>query len=378
MSGEYVNNNAGAPTPSNPKRNGISAGVILILIGVMFLVGQLVPGLAWWTLWPVVFIAIGLVRIFSPARFGTWRYEPIFDGIGSVLFGLVLLGNTTGYISWGIWWTLLLLWPVLIVSVGIRLLAKGLDQGWLRVIAHVVIWIALGYAVSTAWAGTSGLNTWPALVRSGGEAFSFSDTGTSVKTATLNLQGGLGEINITGGSGLISATGTSPFGTPTFGVTRSGENAVVAAAIGQSGSSITIVPGSPGAKADIKLSQDVLWDATFETGASSLDADLSQVKMRNLVVKTGVSSVTLRLGDVPDGQKESTLVLKAGVSSVKILLPAGVQAKIVAQNGLSSTSVNGAFVKSGNTWKTSGYDSASKVWTINTESGVGSISVETY
>jgi hypothetical protein len=106
-----------------------------------------------WTLWPLIVVAAGLVQIVVPGRVTGWGIERVSDGVGTVLLGLVLLGNTTGYIGWEMWLTALSLWPVLLVSAGIGLLGKASGQAWVRALAPAIIWAALIYSASTAWTG---------------------------------------------------------------------------------------------------------------------------------------------------------------------------------------------------------------------------------
>ncbi|MGV8082083.1 MAG: LiaF domain-containing protein [Coriobacteriia bacterium] len=369
------------PAPREPRRRAASFGIALILIGVIALIAQFIPGVAWWNLWPLIVVAFGLVRIFAPPRARDWRWEPVVDGIGTVLIGLILLGNTTGYLSWTVWWTLLLLWPVFIVALGVAILGKGLGQTWVRVLAAVLIWAALAYAVVADWSGARTPGAWPFVGRSdtrSSEPFQYSDTNVDVKEATLNLEGGLGEIAIEDGSGLVSASGRTPFGSPQFSVSRDGDSATVDVVMNEPSRPYVVGPLTSSTRATITLSDSILWNAVIQTGASNVDADLSNVQIRDLVLKTGASSVTLRLGEVPQDVNSSTLLVQSGVSSVKILVPADAEVKIEAQNGLSSTNVNGDFTRNGDTWTTPGYDSAEKVWNIRTETGVGSISISTY
>ncbi len=132
-----------------------SIGIALIVLGVLFLGARLIPGIAWWTWWPAVIIAGGFVTMITPSRSQGWGVERVADGLGTVLFGLVLLGNTTGFVSWQVWFTLLSLWPVLLVSAGIGLLGRAAGQSWLRGVASVPIWIAMVYAVGATWSGTA-------------------------------------------------------------------------------------------------------------------------------------------------------------------------------------------------------------------------------
>jgi hypothetical protein len=71
------------------------------------------------------------------------------------------LGCTLGYIGWGMWWTLLSLWPVLLISIGVKILGRAAGQSWISALAPLLIWAALFYAAGTAWTGAYGLSSLP-------------------------------------------------------------------------------------------------------------------------------------------------------------------------------------------------------------------------
>lgn len=367
-----------APTvPRSPRRGGIGLGVVLIALGVLFLLVQFVPGISLWQMWPLFIILLGGLQIVTPDPRDGWGISRVLDGVGTVIVGLVLLGNTTGYISWGVWWTLLTLWPVFLIAIGLSILARAVEQSWLRMLAPVVIWLAFAYAVAASFTGAGGMQPLVPLVAPAGQAFDLSQPVRDVRSATLTLDGGAGDITM-GSSAtgdLISAHGSSPFGTPDFNVTSDGANATVRFGIGNH-RGFVIGPGFTAGKVDVRLSSNVLWDATLQTGATSLSADLTKVRVRDLTLKTGASSVDMRLGPVPDGIAKSTVVVKAGVSSVQITLPRGAEARVVAQSGLSAIDVGGDFKRQGDgSWQTPGYSSARSAYDIDIESGVGSVSI---
>jgi hypothetical protein len=372
-----------APQPpvSSAKRNsGIGFGIFLIAIGLIFLAGQVVPGLAWWNLWPLIVVLVGVIQMFTPSHRDEWGPERIMDGLGTVIIGLVLLGNTLGIISWTVWWTFITLWPVLLISLGIGLLGKGLGQSWMRVIAPLLIWLALGYAVAVSFTGVSGFQPMPQFTRpvASGQPFAYMEPVDGVTSATLNLKGGAGEIAITGGTDLVNASGTTPFGTPTFSVERSGSSASVEFALADSSGTV-VVPGINAARTDVTLSETTVWDATLETGATSMDVDLSTVPVRQLTLKTGASSAKVKLGQVPQTALATDVSIKAGVSSIEVLVPRDAEVRIDTHNGLSATDVDRNFSGMGaGVWQTAGYDSASKTINISVESGISSISVRTY
>ena len=371
------------PAPPSPSgrhrhRNGVGLGLLLVAIGVIFLVTQFVPGLAWWNLWPLLIVAGGFIQMVTPDHHEAWNISRVFDGIGSVLIGLVLLGNTTGYISWGVWWVLLTLWPVLLIAIGLSILGRGMDQTWLRLLAPVALWFALGYAVSVSLTGVGGLAPISTSVVTAGHAFAFSEPLSGATQAKLDFKGGAGDITLRSGGGLIRATGRSPYGVPRFSVSRGSDTADVMMSLGGANGSMA-ADGFGAGRVDLALSDSALWDLSLDTGASNLDAALSAVKVRRLDVTTGVGSTTLKLGPVADDPAASFVRVKAGVSSVTILIPQGAEAVVDTHSGLTGTSMSSEFVRQPDgTWQTAGYSANGKAWHISTESGISSVSIKTY
>jgi hypothetical protein len=367
------------PVPVGTRGGGVFLGVMLVVLGAVFLVSQFLPwfDVPVWALWPLIIVVAGVVQVFTPGSNG-WGVDRVFEGLGTVIFGLVLLGNTTGHISWSVWWVMVTLWPALVIALGLSILAKGLGQSWLRIVATLVVWLTLAYAVAVSWTGSTLLPPTGWLTTAGGQEFSFSEPGVGVEKADLQLTGGVGEIRIGSGSRLVTVEGSSPFGPPSFSAKQRGDSAQVKVGLPESASGVVVVPGAAGARIDTRLSDSALWDVSLQTGASSLDADLSDVRVRDMELKTGASAVSIRLGDVPDGERESTLVVKSGVSSVRILLPRDADARVVTQTGLVVKDVAGRFERRGGTWETPGFSSADRTWIIKTEAGVGSVSIATY
>ena len=360
------------------RHRGVGLGFFLIVLGAAFLAAQFAPGIAWWNLWPLVIVVGGLVQGLTPGEAG-WKVYRFIEGLGTVAVGLVLLGNMTGYIAWSFWWLLLTLWPVLLIAAGFSILGKGTRQDWLRVVGSLVVLVAFAYAGAVSWSGASGMPAGGAwIVGSGGTPYSFSEPGAGVTKATLSLKGGAGDVVIESGSKLVAVSGESSLAKPTFSVSRTGDVATVTVSLGDSNRPVIVAPGTAGARMDVALSNSALWDLALETGASSVNADLSRVRVNDLQIRTGVSNATVKLGDVPDGVAAASVLIKAGVSSLRLLLPSGAEARVETQNGLGATHVGGRFAKTGDVWETPGYSSAGKGYNIRVESGISSVSVDTY
>lgn len=129
---------------------GVGIGVVLIALGVALLAAQFLPGVSWGQLWPLIIVAAGLGQMVTPGWGDERGIMRVLDGLGTVLIGLVFLGNTMGYIEWSVWFVLLTLWPVLLIAAGISVIGKGIGQRWLRALAPFVIWAALALAVASS------------------------------------------------------------------------------------------------------------------------------------------------------------------------------------------------------------------------------------
>lgn len=140
---------AGQGRPQRGGR-GVGFGVVLIILGLATLWAQFLPGVTWGQLWPLIIVAVGLGQMVTPGWGEERGLMRVMDGIGTVLIGLVFLGNTLGYIEWSVWFVLLTLWPVLLIAAGISIIGKGIGQQWLRALAPLVIWAALALAVASS------------------------------------------------------------------------------------------------------------------------------------------------------------------------------------------------------------------------------------
>ena len=98
-----------------PSRTGMVAGILLILLGVLFMALQFIEISFWGELWPAIIIGIGL--LFYVAMLVSGRSSGALAVPGSVItmVGLILLfHNTFGY-----WETWAYAWTLIVVAAGI-------------------------------------------------------------------------------------------------------------------------------------------------------------------------------------------------------------------------------------------------------------------
>lgn len=353
------------------------AGVFLILLGVLVLAGQFALDIPWWALWPLIIVLAGMVQALTPGKEG-WSVERVFDGLTTVAWGVFFLTLTTGIVSWSVWFVLLSLWPVILIAIGLDLLAKALHTGWFKLLGSAVVIAALVYASLVSLGDAPRLST---MRVSDAETYSMQERVDDVEEADLIFDSGLSDVRVKASDSLVEAKGRSSWGEPTVEVERTGDQASVKVRSGE-GNHVAWI-GEFASELDLGLSRTVLWDAVVSTGVSSLDADLTDVRVKSLVLKPGVAECSVDLGDVPDGLDESRVEVRAGVASVKLRFPEDAQVRIVSKGGLSTFDVSADFEDDGDdAWQTDGFDQAraagDPVWLVDLEAGLGTIVVDTY
>lgn len=306
------------------------------------------------------------------------------EGLTLIAVGLILLANMLGRLPWGVWWNILSLWPLLLVSAGLDTIGRGTHKAWLRVAAVLVIvgGLAYGALAMPASARESGVS--PVIVIDGRESKEFTRTAPhepAVERGRAVIRGTAGTLSVGAGTHLASARGAS-FYEPEFETDVSGDTADVLIGLG-SGPWVLPTTGPP-TRLDATLDRHVAWDLSIDTGVSRLDADLSGLTLTALEVDLGVSQGTVTLGTVdrnasPDGVP---VVIDAGVSTVTLRIKKGQAVRVAAEEGLSHLSMPKGMTKVDGKGDAEVYETTSlpnhAFWDITVDSGIGNVIVEFY
>lgn len=129
-------------------------------------------------------------------------------------------------------------------------------------------------------------------------------------------------------------------------------------------------------KLSLELTKKLPTKLTINTGASSIDADLSEVNLESAKVDAGASSVKLKLGNKA---KTSSVDIDTGASSIDIDVPSSVGVKVTLDEGLSSKDFPSNFKEiDKTTYQSENYDNAEKKINISVDMGVSSFKINTY
>jgi hypothetical protein len=342
------------------------------------LFGRYVPWLDVLRLWPLIIVIGGVTEMVRPYR------EPpvkrVAEGLGTVAVGLVLLGNTFGFIPWTVWISLLSLWPLLLVALGIELLGRGLDLPWVRALSNVVLLAGLLYGVFVLQPGTVGFGpSIPGLTQTGPAYSDSRPHDAAVLRGTATIKAGATDLTVGAGADLARIAGTAPLNAvPALSTSVKSGNADVTV---EEPSRRNLVFGIQQRTLDLSLDREVTWkDLEFDVGAVKARADLSGLAVEAVSVNVGASDLTVTIGERSPDVK---IDVSGGVANVTLRLPARSAVTLDSKSGLSNVTVPSAFRRlSGvpflgeSSWRLEGTGGPRIAVTM--QSGVSNLTIETY
>lgn len=258
------------------------------------------------------------------------------------------------------------LWPVLIVVAGLSILSL---RGWLGKIVYVLAAVAIAVL---AWVTVTG-GVGDERIQATGE-FRVGASGREVQELRLDVVSGAGSIDIDSedGQNLVRGSFNSEVAKLKQNVkVEDGKQEVELVLDRQS----NWLRGGKN-PLTLHLGRRLPLDLRLDAGASSIDADLSEVKLRSLEIDSGASSIDVKLGSQLERSK---VLIDTGVSSVKLQVPKEVGVSLKMDSGLSSRKLPADFSDAENgVYRSANYDKATHKIDIEVDMGVSSFELRNY
>jgi Cell wall-active antibiotics response 4TMS YvqF/Domain of unknown function (DUF5668) len=283
-----------------------------------------------------------------------------------VALGVVFLLNNLGYLGWGVWETLLRLWPVLLIAIGLDLLI-GRRSILGSALVVLLVLAALGAAI---W--------WTGLWLPAGMAITsetISQPLGAARRADIDIGMGVGTLHL----GPLAESDNLIEGM----IARSSAEQVLRD-FSMDGDSATFKLHSRSAwvfpfrerrgervEWSLLLNRAIPLRLHIDTGAGQATLDLARLQVADLDVNTGVGQTTLTLPQ--KGQVRARI--NGGIGETVVIIPAGMAARIEATTGLGQVQVIGTYEHEDKIYTTPGYDSATSRVDLVVSGGVGSITV---
>ena len=298
--------------------------VVLISIGILFLLDNLnlLQQDVWETIllvWPVFFIAVGLE--------GLLRGGGIAINITVIAAATAILLGNLGYLAIDLWGTLLRLWPIFLIALGIDVIF-GRRSAWGSLVAFVlIIAILAGGFLLFGVVGERALAADRQLVtQSLGDA----------SRATINIEPGAARLSVHAEdlgdkllTGAVSA-GSSQNVQEAYSV-QSGRAVYTL----QTGGNPMIFPGRSSWRWNLALNKDIPVDLNVNLGAGEAKIDLSGMDISRLSLDMGVGNTEVTLPATGDFQAE----IDGAVGQLILRIPRNVAVHLEADTGLANLSL---------------------------------------
>jgi len=344
-------------------------------------------------------------------------------GLAIILVGIILLLNNFNILDWSVWYNILRLWPLLLISLGISLIFRR-RLSWLAPLV-IVLGIIIG-----AVAGNMGIDLHlegkiatqtqtlqrelqlaPVLKESTQEddyvpeteedveeipaeesdtEISIDDEEESVEVieeeieeeliiapniqkANLHLSYDIGFFKLEFPTPLLYQCQVS-YRYPEFKPVEDyslSDNEANIHIYHDSISSSSKQFRSPNNNIDLKLNKEIIYEILIETGATTIDYDLSNFKVEKLTIKSGASDISLITP-----QYNGEITIDSGVSKIDIGIPANVGVALNLDTGLSMKELDDKFTsEENNNFISENYNDAEYKVSIDIDSGLSQINI---
>lgn len=284
--------------------------------------------------------------------------------------GVLFLLNNFGVLDWSVWLTLLRLWPVLLIAIGLDILIGR--RSWLG--SALVALLLVGVLVAAVAGGIR-----PSTVNAAGQVDRTETVRMELKgakQADVEIEFGAGELilgALPADSGDLLAGTVELSRDEKLNQSQSTTNGRARASI-QSNKNWSVgfdVSNAPDKQWDLALNRDVPLSLNLKTGVGKSNLDLTQLKLTQVDLNGGVGDVTMKL----PAQGRFSVSVDGGVGQITFILPESLAARITLEGGLGGSEIPASFEKRDRVYTSPGFSSAQDRVEINVDGGIGRIVV---
>lgn len=308
--------------------------------------------------------------------------------ISSVRWGMILLGIglfflaiNLGYLSHHVWWSLIRLWPVFIIAIGIEMIFRAGSLRYLAFLSPLIIALAFIYTAvsenrydSFNWRYSIYSNDYDYSRDSKRFEFERED---SLKSLQVNFDFTAGQI-------WVGPTSRSLFSgdfeywreSPTCKMERNESSAKIYVNSEENGKWRFWNRRHSSNDARVFIGDYLPVDIRLKSAAASVDMDLADMIVKNVRIEAGASDISLKIGCRSENIK---VKVDSGASKVNLSVPYDMGIRLNIDAIISPTHFRGISLnKISGGYESDNYSTASCKAEINLDSGVSSVVIEGY
>ncbi len=297
---------------------------------------------------------------------GRRRHGGVVGPVILIGAGIVILLANLGRLNWDVLGTLLRLWPVLLIAIGLDILVGRRSAIASALIAllllGVLAWVVLAGGPSPV-TGT----LLPSQV--------VSQPLGSATRAEISISPGVGQLRVSPadeGANLIEGEVKLAQGERAL-VDQSQSGDTLHYSIRSQGNSSVWWPsfGDQGKVWDLKINRDVPLTLELDGGVGDATVDLMRTRVTSLTVKGGIGNGAYTL----PRQGRVSASIKSGIGNLTVIIPAGMAAHVQVNKGLGEVTVIGSFQRQDDDYTSPGYSSAADRVDLQIDGGIGNVTV---
>lgn len=290
------------------------------------------------------------------------RHRGLGLGVFLLTLGLLWILINTGVVTWSIIDALYVLWPLIIVIIGINIIFRR--NGLVRVGAWIVfLTVLVSYSYFNEDKSPSGNNF---VV---GDTVSI-DRPAETQSAELKLALGGAKINLDSNTDKLLEASLQGMKTRHSSELKN-NNSKAYIVFEKNRYTLSDLRFDNNGGNSFHLNRDVAWSLDFDMGAVDGNYDMSGIKVENLDLKLGAANTTLIMGSC-----NTKLKITAGASRIDIELPQNAGIKVKLKGGLNDTNTDGPGWQKQDEWYYSpGYDGKEFKLEADVTMGVGKFTV---
>lgn len=277
--------------------------------------------------------------------------------------GILFLLSNLGILDWSIWSTLLRLWPVLIIAVGLDILL-GHRSTWGALLTLI---LTVAIIVGAVWLLQPGVL--PERDVAGEE---IAQPLEGAEEARVFLEPGIGTLNLEAfpesSPNLIAGT-IEVQDEEDIERQYEVEGERGAFTLRSSGGFVPIFVVAERRVWDLDLNRDVPLELVVDLGAGELDLDLSGLSLNELEIDMGIGAVTVLLPET--GRIHATV--NGAIGELVVILPEGIPARIQLDTGLVDNDLPAGFVCEEDVCTSADYQGADSYVDLEIDHGIGSV-----
>lgn len=296
----------------------------------------------------------------------------IRTGVILILIGGILLLNTTGMLDVGVWESIAVLWPLLLIAIGIEKIFMATDNlKPMAFLSPLIIVATVAYAIVASPGGSIAFSDDDDFGRNSSDWSVSADP--SVTAMDLYMDFGGGRLKVRGGADtdkLLEGQFYHRGRRPEVQADEDGETMHVT--LKRRSSSIGIGQRDR-ERWIVKLNETMPIDLRLDAGGAQVRLDLADILLKRLDLETGAADVDLIIGAK---SSEVKCDVSCGAASIDMVIPAGAGLRVDRESAMTSFSTGDIeLVESGKYMESPDFDTRSVRVFLNIDFGVSSMRI---